>query len=133
MTSPSTIIPMRQMGLTTTNDDSLGKDEYFKDCYRLHHVIVCPGYKTNLIATFYKLTKFFFVTAFVYYVLFVYVQEVCVNSEKFEVTIQKLNDHGRLDKLSEQDSYGYTPLHYAAKYGHYEILEKLLSMVVGKF
>ncbi len=60
-------------------------------------------------------------------------QEVCVNSENLVVTIQKLKNQGRLDKLSEQDSYGYTPLHYAAKYGHYEILEELLSMVVGKF
>ncbi len=60
-------------------------------------------------------------------------QEVCVNSENLVVTIQNLNNLGQLDKLSEQDSYGYTPLHYAAKYGHYVILEKLLRMDVGKF
>ncbi len=61
MASPATEI---QMEPTTTNDECLGKDEYFKDCYRLHHVIYCPRYKTNLIATFYKLmTKYFLFTA----------------------------------------------------------------------
>ncbi len=57
---------------TTTSDESLGKDEYFKDCYRLHHVIYCPRYKTNLIVIFYKLTKYFLFTAFVYYMFYLF-------------------------------------------------------------
>ena len=37
------------------------------------------------------------------------------------------------DELNVCDSYGYTPLHYAAKYGHFEVFQKLLQKNPSKF
>lgn len=33
--------------------------------------------------------------------------------------------------LNEKDSYGYTPLHYAAKFNRYSILKKLVEAGAG--
>lgn len=37
-----------------------------------------------------------------------------------------------LSKLNKRDDFGYAPIHYAAKFNHYNILVKLVDAGAGK-
>ena len=37
------------------------------------------------------------------------------------------------EELNDRDEYGYTLLHYAAKYGHLDMIEKLIKMKPSKY
>ncbi len=47
--------------------------------------------------------------------------------------LKQIQDRQGMDELNERDYYGYTLLHYAAKYGHYDIVDCLLKNGAGEY